>query len=426
MAYVRCGDPVGDWFEAALPGRNAFCMRDVAHQSTGAQVLGLRAEMKNMLLRFAENIAESRDWCSYWEITGDNLPAPVDYTNDQDFWYNLPANFDILECCWRQYLWTGDRDYIEHPSFLNFYERTLSDYVQAWDIDKDGLIESQPHYGRRGIGSYEEATSGIRAGGDLVAAQAAAYEAYANIQQIRQNNAAADQLRAKAQALRYRYQVEWWSSDHNTFCSILQHDGSLSDKINFGINTSALYFGLIHGKTKVALVLDNLESLFEEANVESKSYFPEAVYRYGRHQTAYDSLCHLMDPTLNRREYPEVSYSVIGAIVTGLMGISSDARHNQITTLGRLTTNTNWIEVDGLPTFSNRIAVKHVGTSQTSVSNRSGSDFTWKACFAGNIGGFTVNELQVPATVEETPDGQIISWVTCLVAPNSKVTVAID
>ena len=32
------GDPVGDWYEAALPSRFAFCMRDVSHQATGAHV----------------------------------------------------------------------------------------------------------------------------------------------------------------------------------------------------------------------------------------------------------------------------------------------------------------------------------------------------------------------------------------------------
>ena len=41
MAYVRQGDPVGLWYEAALPGRHAFCMRDVSHQATGAHALGL-------------------------------------------------------------------------------------------------------------------------------------------------------------------------------------------------------------------------------------------------------------------------------------------------------------------------------------------------------------------------------------------------
>ena len=61
LAYVfsasTTGDPVGDWYEAALPGREAFCMRDVAHQSTGAQALGLAHYTYNMLYKFAANIA---------------------------------------------------------------------------------------------------------------------------------------------------------------------------------------------------------------------------------------------------------------------------------------------------------------------------------------------------------------------------------
>src|SRR6266700_2689076 len=41
MSYVFDCDPVGPWYEAALPGRRAFCMRDVSHQAAGAQALGL-------------------------------------------------------------------------------------------------------------------------------------------------------------------------------------------------------------------------------------------------------------------------------------------------------------------------------------------------------------------------------------------------
>src|ERR1700722_17248417 len=37
MAYAFDGDPVGPWYEASLPGRRAFCMRDVSHQAAGAQ-----------------------------------------------------------------------------------------------------------------------------------------------------------------------------------------------------------------------------------------------------------------------------------------------------------------------------------------------------------------------------------------------------
>src|SRR6267143_6549875 len=35
LAYSFSGDLVGDWYEAALPGRQAFCMRDVSHQLHG-------------------------------------------------------------------------------------------------------------------------------------------------------------------------------------------------------------------------------------------------------------------------------------------------------------------------------------------------------------------------------------------------------
>ncbi len=55
LDYVFDGDPVGPWYEASLPGRSAFCMRDVSHQTAGAEALGLSAYNLNMLHRFAEN-----------------------------------------------------------------------------------------------------------------------------------------------------------------------------------------------------------------------------------------------------------------------------------------------------------------------------------------------------------------------------------
>src|ERR1700728_1399170 len=54
------GDPVGPWYESALPPRDAFCMRDVSHQSVGGAILGLDAENKNMLTLFAQNISGTK------------------------------------------------------------------------------------------------------------------------------------------------------------------------------------------------------------------------------------------------------------------------------------------------------------------------------------------------------------------------------
>ncbi|HWZ02193.1 MAG TPA: hypothetical protein VNX40_01210, partial [Mucilaginibacter sp.] len=38
LHYKSSGtDPVGPWYESALPPRDAFCMRDVSHQCIGAE-----------------------------------------------------------------------------------------------------------------------------------------------------------------------------------------------------------------------------------------------------------------------------------------------------------------------------------------------------------------------------------------------------
>ena len=117
-AYAFQGDPVGPWFEAALPGREAFCMRDVAHQAMGAHALGMQAHVRNMLRRFAGNVSAERDWCSLWEIDRHGRPAHADYRNDQDFWYNLPANFDVLDAAYRMFLWSGDPGVPPRPGLL--------------------------------------------------------------------------------------------------------------------------------------------------------------------------------------------------------------------------------------------------------------------------------------------------------------------
>ena len=106
-------------------------MRDVAHQAMGAHALGMQAHVRNMLRRFAENITAERDWCSLWEIDRHDRPAHADYRNDSDFWYNLPANFDVLDAAYRMSLWSGDQAYLRDPAFSNFYDRTVTDYVRA-------------------------------------------------------------------------------------------------------------------------------------------------------------------------------------------------------------------------------------------------------------------------------------------------------
>ena len=71
------------------------------------------------------------------------MPTPVDYNNDHDFRCDLPANFDVLNACYRQWLWSRDGDYLDEV-FLNYCLHTVTDYVQAWDHDHDVLMGIRP------------------------------------------------------------------------------------------------------------------------------------------------------------------------------------------------------------------------------------------------------------------------------------------
>jgi hypothetical protein len=124
-------EPIGAWYEAALPGRDSFCMRDVSHQTTGAAALGLYSANHNMLKRFAASVAAERDWAGYWEIDRTGRPSTADYVNDSDFWYNLPANFDLLDAVVRMWRWTGDESYWKDPEFERFFQATANAYIAA-------------------------------------------------------------------------------------------------------------------------------------------------------------------------------------------------------------------------------------------------------------------------------------------------------
>jgi hypothetical protein len=449
LAYAFEDDPVGPWYEAALPGREAFCMRDVSHQSMGAHVLGLARHTKNMLMKFAENISESKDWCSYWEINRYGLPAPVDYVNDVEFWYNLPANFDVLDCCYRMYLWTGDRVYIDHPVFLNFYERTVKDYVERWDLGLDGIMTRQRILntrGRpdpknrfqtnRGIPSYDEGGTDFTVALDQLAIQYAGYLAYARIHQHRGNLEEANEFLTKAKEMKAFLNDTWWDAGSKRYYSHMDLEHRL---VHDDYATAVPYYGATDDGVKINAVVDGLVRTLSETpplHVEVQSHLPQIFYRYGRPEPAYEVLLELTQR--DRREYPEVSFSVVGSFVTGLMGIELEARSptealvkghhvDQIlTTLPQLTSSTAWAELRHVPVRANDISVRHDGSQKTTLTNNRGPSFLWKARFMGTHETLLVNGEPFKATRDELfSDGPKISWVRVTMGAGEQMTVGI-
>ena len=424
MAYVfRGDDPVGPWYEAALPGRAAFCMRDVSHQLVGAQLLGLADINKNLLSKFAAAIAESRDWCGYWEINKWNQPAPVDYTSDADFWYNLPANFDFIDACYRAWLWTGDSAYLSEPVFVNFYARSLNEYVHHWDPDGDGLMEgTSGNPSRRGLSSYNEEQFG-RVGIDLLAGQYIGNLRYATMLQLRGKSAEAKTYLRRARRIRSKINSDWWVASERFYHHYIKYDGSwLNDK---QMMSFLLRWDVVPADRGPS-VIDHLISVLPRTGVEMFSYLPLETYRYGNAEDAHRLLATLVSPDLKRREYPEVSYAALEAFAMGLMGIQPDPATATITTLSRLTYQTHWAELDHAPVWSGEIKLRHDGSRQSTLSNLSGQTITWAAHFYGSQAKLSVNGVRQKGTRSRDEAGRPVVVARVRVKPGDNCTVRLE
>jgi hypothetical protein len=434
LAYVFTGDPVGDWYEAALPKREAFCMRDVSHQAAGADALGLAAINKNLFRKFAAAISESKDWCTYWEINRHDKPAPIDYRNDKEFWYNLPANFDVLDAIGRQYLWTGDRDYLDDPVFLNFYERTVKDYVERWALSPDRIMArpaimnlavpldpKDPYRASRGLASYNEDEEGLNVGADLPAAQYAAYKMYALLLDRRGDAAGAAAFAIKAAEAKAFFHRTWWDPAAGRYFVFHSPDG----RFRHGIGQEfLLYYGVTaEGPPTTQAVREMVER--KDINIEMRSYYPEIFFRQGEDAAALRTILHLCDPATKRREYPEVSFAVIGALAHGMMGIEPDARDGSAATLPRLPGEIAWAEIKNVPVLRTVIAVKHTGSARTEFRNAGRADITWKACFRGGHDTIVVDGKARKAEREKDEAGAVLSFIRLKVGPGRTAIAAV-
>jgi hypothetical protein len=191
-----------------------------------------------------------------------------------------------------------------------------------------------------------------------------------------------------------------------------------------------LYFNAVRSQEHLRGALDSIASpeYWQHVNIEEESYLPLTLYRYGRSNDAYRILLDLSNLDKKRREYPEVSYAVIAAIVSGTMGLepSEDADNTSIQTLSQLPDMTGFAEVKGVTIKHNIVDVRHVGTSSSSLTNRSGPSLQWKASFTGIAASLRVNSKWKRARHSFSPTGVTTSWVMLTVPPGSTSVVTHD
>ena len=105
-------------------GRRAFYLRDMAHHSLGAHLLGLDAENANMARLFAASASASRGFFPAWSFGFDGSTYPMDYINDTYFVRELPEPFDLIHRLGGLLDWTSDSTsaaIYNEPAMVNFY-----------------------------------------------------------------------------------------------------------------------------------------------------------------------------------------------------------------------------------------------------------------------------------------------------------------
>jgi len=423
-------DPVGPWYESALPPRYAFCMRDVSHQCIGAEILGLDKENVNMFGLFVSNISASKNWCSFWEINKWNKPAPEDYRNDMAFWYNLPANFDLINACLRLYQWTGNTHYISDPDFTNFQEKTVNEYIDQWRLQPDSLLIRSPHpnapvpfnendsFNRcRGLPSYAEARQDVKMGVDLVASIYRGLLTYSSILSLKGHTKEADKFRKLAESYYTRLESDWWNEKERKYYTFYDNSGSFGNDEG---EAFLLWFDALKDKDRINKTFKSISGTLR--GVEVTSYYPLIFYKYGHWEDARKYLLQLADPSTKRREYPEVSYSIVEGVVQGLMGVSPDASINTITTLYR-PVHPGSSSIKNLNVLGTKIGLTHKSNKESELFNDGNKNLKWKAVFYGKFNTALVNTNKVKLKNGFSEDGMPVSYLVIAVQPHQKTNI---
>ncbi|MHA4811329.1 hypothetical protein ACX0G9_24725 [Flavitalea flava] len=427
------GDPVGPWYESALPPRYAFCMRDVSHQCIGAEILGMHRENRNMFSKFTTNISASKDWCSFWEIDKFDRPSPSDYRSDREFWYNLDANFDLLDACWRTYLWTGDTMYLKDRVFLNFYTRSTGEYIRKWILQPDSLL-TRPAYPNapvpfniedpfnrcRGLPSYSEGVPDLKMGVDLAAALYRGLNSFADILKANGDLQLSASYRQQAMPYLKRIEADWWDGE------AARYNTHYTNKKQFGKEegeTFLLWFDVLKDTLRKRKTIEHLQSM--DLNVENLSYLPLQYYKNGYWDKGYELMLHLANPSTQRREYPEVSYGVIEAMVQGLMGVEANAQTRTVSTIYRSGDSVRSQLID-LPVLNTTLTLTHFNPNWSAMVNTGKHPLHWKARFSGTFKKVLVNRnANLTLIHEKDQQGIIISSLEYEVKPGEEINIQV-
>lgn len=434
--------------------RSAYYSRDFVHQATGGQIAGLEEENYNMFKTFAEGSTEARKWYTLWCYNFDGTPHTIDYRDDSWFVREVPAQFELVEKAYKQYLWSGDERYISDEMF-EFYTNVMTKFVEAHDTNGNGVAEGTGGGIFEGTASYNERSGEkLLESGDSIGSQYQATLAYAGILKARGDEQGAKEWYQKAADLKKYFNEEWSVVTEDTpveyrdldegregidlYARGLKTDNTVK-YIGFGgENSWFMPMKLITepGERNDAYIDFILESIGTgigypgaHTNLEAYTYIPDMLFPYNRNEEAWKWMKYITSVKDEPHErpsqgtngdYPEISFTFVSHVIEGMMGVEPNAVEGTIATSPRLPQEIPDVTADYIDIGDYELNLTHTGNTASDLTNNGEKAITWEARFYGEHDSIMVGD-EVFAAQHKDMNGVAVSYVTATVEAGETV-----
>jgi len=430
---------------AGYANRSGYYSRDMTHQLIGAQVLGLNAENRTMLRSFAASATAAHAYYPVWAFNFDAATyLSIDYNNADSFVREVPAVFELVEKADQAYRWSGDRRYVEDTALWDFYRHATQEFVDLHNAAKDnGTVRVAEGTGAgifQGTASYDEqGNEHLAEAGDGIGAQYQAYLAMASLARGRGDATLAAEYDRRAAELKAYFNSTWSGSGSG---ADMVRGYSTGGTALTGWGKENSWFmpmkQLIEPGPRNDAYLDYIDRQASgpaaPANIEAYTYLPDTFFNNGRNDTAWKWMGYVFDRRdvqhVNAAQgpngdYPEVSFTLVGQTVSGLLGLRPDAPNHSLTTLSGLPSTMGWLEVADIPVGSDTVTLRQDGAVRSTLTNNSASaTYTWEARFPGVHATVTVDGVPRPG-VTRTEHGTTYTSAMVTVAPGATAIAAI-
>lgn len=385
---------------AGYTSRTAFYSRDFCHQAAGAHLLGLQQENLSMLKAFAATSTAARKWFPLWALNFDGSAFKLDSPKDDYFVREVPAVFELVEQCYRQYLWTANPAYLNDPTLWNFCTKAVTDFIELHDTRIPNGVAEGDGSGDifKGSATYNEVASDapLIESGDAIACQYQALLSYSKMLTLKGDDMQASVFAQKATRLKSFFNEEWGVKKDKTEY-VRGYDVKGNAPTSWGLENSwfmPMKF-ITDPSKKNDAYLDIIARCMDShwgrpSNLEAISYIPGVFFPYNRVSEGWKWLEYIIDQP--DREYPEISYTLIGHVIEGMMGLEPNAPGHSLSTISRLPGALSTLEIQNIPLGGHKINMSHEGVTKSMVTHVSGdTPLRWEACFYGDYPKIVVN-----------------------------------